>query len=197
MSRPQRVLDEQIRATAREVFLELGPSAPLIAIARRLGFSQAALLHRVGSKEELMREALRPESTPTMALLARGPSAQVPLEDQLVEVLLHHLGYLRRLIPCLFVLRCSELGVARALQVHTPPPVELRRGLVAWLSRARSEGLLDLAEPEPVAEALLGATEARGFNAHVGGAAYAPGDDETVLRGIVRAFLSPLKRTSR
>ncbi|NOK36784.1 TetR family transcriptional regulator, partial [Corallococcus exercitus] len=37
-----------------------GTIAPLQDIAKRLGISQAALLHRVGTKEALMSRALRP-----------------------------------------------------------------------------------------------------------------------------------------
>ncbi|MBJ6760664.1 TetR/AcrR family transcriptional regulator [Myxococcaceae bacterium JPH2] len=196
MPRPRRVLDEQIRATAREVFLEKGPSAPLQLIARRLGISQAALLHRVGTKEALMLLALRPETPSAAALLAREPARAGDLEEQLVAALLHHRDFLRGLIPNLFVLRCSPLGVERAMHATPPPPVALRRRLASWLARARRDGLTPVDNPKHVAEALCGTVEARCFNAHVGGARYTPGDDEAILRELVR-LLVPVRRAPR
>ncbi|RKH18669.1 TetR/AcrR family transcriptional regulator [Corallococcus praedator] len=189
MSRPQRVLDSQIDEAARAVFLEQGPAAPLHDIAKRLGISQAALLHRVGTKEALMLRALRPVPPSAVALLAPGPREDASVEDQLLEALLHHRDFLRQLVPWLFVLHYSMLGGARAMQTDTPPPVALREALTTWLSRVKRAGLADLAAPKVVAEALCGVLEARCFNAHVGGATYAPGEDAAVLRQLIRVLV--------
>ncbi|MCY1040783.1 TetR/AcrR family transcriptional regulator [Corallococcus sp. bb12-1] len=200
MSRPQRVLDPQIDEVARAVFLEQGPAAPLQDIAKRLGISQAALLHRVGTKEALMSRALRPVPPSAVALLAPGPRKDRSVEDQLLEALLHHRDFLRQLVPCLFVLHYSMLGGARALRTDTPPPVALREALTTWLSRVKRAGLADVAAPKAVAEALCGALEARCFNAHVGGATYAPGEDAAVLRQLIRVLVvspAPRARTAK
>ncbi|NPC72763.1 TetR/AcrR family transcriptional regulator [Corallococcus exiguus] len=197
MSRPPRVTDLQIDEAARSVFLAQGPSAPLQDIAKRLGFSQAALLHRVGTKEALMSRALRPVPPTALALLEPGPRDNAPIEDQLLEALLHHRDFLRQLVPWLFVLHYSALGGARALHLETPPPVALREGLTKWLTRAKRAGRVDLAEPRAAAEALCGALEARCFNAHVGGSTYAPGDDKAVLRQLIRVLLTPGEAPAR
>ncbi|RYZ41620.1 MAG: TetR/AcrR family transcriptional regulator [Myxococcaceae bacterium] len=191
MSRPQRVLDSQIDEAARAVFLAQGPAAPLHDIAKRLGISQAALLHRVGTKEALMSRALRPVPPSALALLAPGPSRDASVEDQLLAALLHHRDFLRQRVPWLFVLHYSMLGGARAVRTDTPPPVALREALTTWLSRVKRAGLADVASPKVVAEALCGALEARCFNAHVGGATYAPGEDATVLRQLIRVLVVP------
>ncbi|NOJ96125.1 TetR/AcrR family transcriptional regulator [Corallococcus coralloides] len=204
MSRPPRVTDPQIDEAARAVFLAQGPSAPLQDIAKRLGISQPALLHRVGTKEALMARALRPVPPTALALLAPGPKNTASIEDQLLEALLHHRDFLRQLVPWLFVLHYSALGGARALHLETPPPVALREGLTNWLTRAKRAGRVDLAQPRVAAEALCGALEARCFNAHVGGPTYAPGDDEAILRQLIRVLMTPKeaptsarKRTAR
>ncbi len=197
MSRPQRVLDPEIDAAARAVFLEQGPSAPLQDIAKRLGISQAALLHRVGTKEALMARALRPVPPSALALLEPGPRDDSAIEAQLLEALLHHRDFLRQLVPWLFVLHYSALGGARAMHLETPPPVALREGLTRWLTRAKRAGRVDLAAPRLAAEALCGALEARCFNAHVGGATYAPGEDEAVLRQLIRVLLTPREAPAR
>ncbi|MGE6764064.1 TetR/AcrR family transcriptional regulator [Corallococcus interemptor] len=197
MSRPPRVTDLQIDEAARTVFLAQGPSAPLQDIAKRLGISQPALLHRVGTKEALMARALRPVPPTALALLEPGPRAHASIEAQLLEALLHHRDFLRQLVPWLFVLHYSVLGGARAMHLATPPPVALREGLTKWLTRAKRAGRVDLAEPRAVAEALCGALEARCFNAHVGGATYAPGEDEAVLRQLIRVLLKPAEAPAR
>ncbi|RKH60980.1 TetR/AcrR family transcriptional regulator [Corallococcus interemptor] len=197
MSRPPRVTDLQIDEAARTVFLAQGPSAPLQDIAKRLGISQPALLHRVGTKEALMARALRPVPPTALALLEPGPRANASIEAQLLEALLHHRDFLRQRVPWLFVLHYSVLGGARAMHLDTPPPVALREGLTKWLARAKRAGRVDLAEPRVAAEALCGALEARCFNAHVGGATYAPGEDEAVLRQLIRVLLTPARAPAR
>ncbi|NNC05401.1 TetR/AcrR family transcriptional regulator [Corallococcus exiguus] len=197
MSRPPRVTDLQIDEAARAVFLAQGPSAPLQDIAKRLGISQPALLHRVGTKEALMSRALRPVPPTALALLEPGPRDNTPIEDQLLEALLHHRDFLRQLVPWLFVLHYSALGGARALHLDTPPPVALREGLTTWLTRAKRSGRVALTEPRAAAEALCGALEARCFNAHVGGSTYAPGDDKAVLRQLIRVLLTPGEAPAR
>jgi AcrR family transcriptional regulator len=199
MSRPPRVHDLEIDEAARAVFLARGPSAPLQDIAKRLGISQPALLHRVGTKEALMRRALRPMPPSALELLAPGPRDGVSVEDQLLAALLHHRDFLRQLVPWLFVLHYSELGGARAMRLDVAPPVALREGLTAWLAKAKRQGRAELASPKSVAEALCGALEARCFNAHVGGATYAPGEDKAVLRQLIRALVTepPVRKTKR
>ncbi|RKG63868.1 TetR/AcrR family transcriptional regulator [Corallococcus sp. CA054B] len=197
MSRPPRVTDLQIDEAARAVFLAQGPSAPLQDIAKRLGISQPALLHRVGTKEALMARALRPVPPTALALLAPGPKDTASIEAQLLEALLHHRDFLRQLVPWLFVLHYSVLGGARAMHLDTPPPVALREGLTKWLTRAKRAGRVDLVEPRMAAEALCGALEARCFNAHVGGSTYAPGEDEAVLRQLIRVLLTPAEAPAR
>ena len=197
MSRPPRVTDLQIDEAARTVFLAQGPSAPLQDIAKRLGISQPALLHRVGTKEALMARALRPLPPTALALLEPGPRANASIEAQLLAALLHHRDFLRQLVPWLFVLHYSVLGGARAMHLDTPPPVALREGLTKWLTRAKRAGRVDLPEPRVAAEALCGALEARCFNAHVGGATYAPGEDEAVLRQLIRVLLTPAQAPAR
>ncbi|RKG56293.1 TetR/AcrR family transcriptional regulator [Corallococcus sp. AB011P] len=197
MSRPPRVTDLQIDEAARAVFLAQGPSAPLQDIAKRLGISQAALLHRVGTKEALMSRALRPVPPTALVLLEPGPKDTASIEDQLLEALLHHRDFLRQLVPWLFVLHYSALGGARALHLETPPPVALREGLTKWLTRAKRSGRVDLAQPRVAAEALCGALEARCFNAHVGGSTYAPGNDEAILRQLIRVLMTPKEAPTR
>jgi len=198
MPRPQRITDEQIARAARATFLEHGPSVPVSAIARALGVSHAAILQRVGSKEQLMLRSLGPEPAAVTAVaeaLAEGPSPDRPIEVQLSESLIVLLEFLRQLVPSLVVLRAA--GHSFEGGEREPPPVMLRRRLAAWLARARRQGASRVHAPAMMAEALLGALEARCFNAYVGGETYVSGvDDRRFVRTLVRALVGePRKRS--
>jgi AcrR family transcriptional regulator len=58
---------EQIVATARDVFSELGPEAPLDVIARRAGVGSATLYRHFPTREDLLHATYRPD----IAALAR------------------------------------------------------------------------------------------------------------------------------
>lgn len=182
MARPRQISDEQIAAAAREAFVERGPGAPVSLVAKKLGVSHAALFHRVGTKENLMRSALGPRPPPVLMDLERSPAAS-PLRPQLLAILTALSAFHRQVVPGLWVLRSS--GMPRPPDSGTPPPVRLRALLAAWLKRARATHGLKLARPDVIAEALLGAIEARCFNTHLGGPTYATGDDAQVIRRLV------------
>ncbi|MEZ6127616.1 MAG: TetR/AcrR family transcriptional regulator [Planctomycetaceae bacterium] len=61
MARPRTISDDQILQTARDCFLEHGPSVATDVIAERLGVSSQALFKRFHSKHELMLAAIAPE----------------------------------------------------------------------------------------------------------------------------------------
>lgn len=190
MARPRRISDAQIQDAARATFLEHGPSAPVALVAEKLGVSQAALFHRVGSKERLLREALCPGAPAAAAVLARGPDRARSVRDQLVPILDELLAFHRAIVPGLVVLRSSGMAMEDALGEGTPPPVILRRLLSAWLTAC------EVQSAAMIAEALLGALEARCFNAHLGGAAYAPGDDASFTRALVEALVPEARATN-
>lgn len=189
MPRPRRISDAQIRDAARATFVAHGPSAPVARVAERLGVSHAALFHRVGSKERLLREALCPGVPRAVETLAREPDGDRPVRAQLIAVLDELLAFHRAIVPGLFVLRVSGADMASSLGGQEPPPVVLRRRLARWLARAGAAEGIPLAAPAMTAEALLGAIEARCFNAHFGGPTFAPGTDRRFVRCLVDALV--------
>jgi AcrR family transcriptional regulator len=197
MARPRQITDEQISAAARAAFLAHGPATTVATIAATLGVSQAALFHRTGSKERLMLAALCPRPPGLFAELEAGPAPDRPAAEQLVDRLAALLGFLRELVPGLVVLRSAGLRVAEALGDREPPPLAARRLLARWLERAAASGALVAPHPAALAEALLGALEARCFNAHLGGEAFAPGEDLPFLRALVDALVpTPAQETT-
>ncbi len=194
MARPQTISDSEIAGAAREAFLAHGAKTAVAQIADRLGVSAAALFQRVGSKAQLMLLALAPELPPTMDNLAAGPALDRPIGVQLHEHLFELLTFLQSVIPSLIVLRAAGLfpppkrktQAAKAdAKARPPTPQELRQLLGAWLAEAKQQGRVDVKNPQVCAEALLGAMEARCFNAHLGGPDYVRGDDRTFLTDLI------------
>lgn len=188
MPRPQTITDEEIRATAREVFLEQGPGASVATIAARLGVSHAALFQRAGSKTRLMFEALAVERPAVLGLLDQPPPAS-EVHAKLVEILVALHDFLARLVPGLVVLRAAGKSLPgpppgkKRGGGDGPPPVRLRAALTRWLRAAIDDGNVGPCDAEVVAEAILGAMEARCFNAYLGGEDYVRGDaDEFISR---------------
>jgi AcrR family transcriptional regulator len=186
MARPRSITDDEIREAAREVFVEHGPGASVKLVAQRLGVSHAALFGRAGSKAQLMLDALRPGQPRALAWLAQRPP-RVGVERRLVEILGDLMGFLERVVPNLVVLRAAgrSMDELPGGDSGPPPPVALRGALAGWLEEAARAGSLGPMRHAAVAEGLLGAMEARCFNAYLGGAAFAPGDDEAFLRELV------------
>ncbi len=182
MARPARVTQPQILEAARLTFLALGASAPLSAIAARLGVTAPALSHRAGSKGALLRQALESPLPSFLEALRRGPTQPKP-RAQLEGLLLQINAFLMSALPNIVVLRHSRPRPRRA---GLPPTVALRSALRDWLSVMPTR-----VAPGAMAEAVLGAMEARVFNRYLGGKAFAPGDDAAFLTTLLDAFFKP------
>ncbi len=187
MPRPRLVSDEDIDRAAREVFLAFGPSATTARVAERLGISQAAVLKRVGSKEQLLIRALCPSGPPLWATrLDAGPSRGADVRSELIAILVDACAFFAELAPRLVVLRASGIALSRVFPPGMPPPpVLVRHALGGWLARAAAAGVLHCESPAMVAEAFLGAIESRGFLRDVGGPGWVAGDDEQYVAALV------------
>jgi AcrR family transcriptional regulator len=185
MGRPRTLSDEALLSAAREVFLEEGPHVPVARIAERLGVTHASVFERVGSKEKLLIEALAPERPRAMGAFAEAPPRDAARE-KLVTMLVELMQFFRRVVPGLVVLKTAgHAPFERARRGELPPPIALRRALAAWLERAVEIGALRHVDCDVVAEGLLGAMEARVFNAYLGGRSFAPRRDEAFVERLV------------
>lgn len=189
MPRPRRISDDQIAHAARETFLQHGPSAPVALVAEKLGVSHAALLQRVGSKEQLLLLTL-PPGGPLLAAHLSEPAPSRGAARRLVELLLDLLAFLREMAPALVVLRSGGVPLERALGDREPPTVQLRRLLAAWL---HGTGAIGRRRSVLLAEALLGTIEARCFNAHLGGERFVRGDERRLVRDLVAELVPELR----
>lgn len=190
MGRPRRITDEQIDDAARETFLEHGAAAPVSRIAEKLGVSHAAVLQRVGSKQRLLLRVARPGVPGIIASLEQPPprtGRAARLEQLLLELLELH----ERILPGIVMLRST--GRSASSQAGEPPTLALRARLVRWLKRAG----VPAARAAAVAEGLLGAIEARCFNAYLGGASFVAPDSRRFLRSLVAGLVPELLERKR
>jgi AcrR family transcriptional regulator len=188
MARPRQISDAQIDAAARATFVERGPSAPVALVAERLGVSHAALLQRAGSKEKLLLRALRPGVPEVIARLALPPPPRAQAAARLEALLRDLLDFHERMLPGLMVLRAGGLPTAPPAGAE-PPTLVVRRLLTAWLARAAR---LPRRRAAAVAEGILGAIEARCFNAYVGGPAFVKGDPRRFIHLLVTELVPQL-----
>lgn len=186
MARPRQVSDEQIDEAARATFLRHGPHAPVALVAGKLGVSHAALLQRAGSKEKLLLRALGPRPPAAIEALAEPPPSERKAE-RLVELLRELLVFHEQLLPGIVVLRSG--GLPTWPRGAEPPTLLVRRLLTSWLGRAAT---LERRRAAAVAEGLLGALEARCFNAYLGGAAFVEGEPRRFVQELVAGLVPEL-----
>ncbi len=143
MARPRIISDEQILETARECFLEHGPSVSTDMIAEQLGVSPQALFKRFNNKQDLMLAAVAPsEQAPWIDLVEAGPDDR-SLREQLTEILLLLADFFVDISRRMSVLRWSGVDWKRLLdQFDEPPPLVDIRVLSGWLSRLADRGLI-------------------------------------------------------
>lgn len=201
MVRPKQVSDEELLQAAREAFVRDGPRTAIAQIAERLGVSAAALFQRVGSKAQLMLLALMPGVPEALHAFALGPALDQPISTQLRRHLSELMTFFKAVVPSLIVLRAAGLFPPRRQrgrrgepgQPHTPTPLALREQLAHWLTTAHAQGRIELRDADACAEALLGALEARCFNAHVGGDEYVRGTDDEFIAALVGGLIHDLE----
>ena len=190
MARPKQVSDEDLIATARAVFLEKGPAVSVGVIARRLRVSPASIFHRVRTKNKLLLMALWPAEPPELAQLQRGPVADSPLADQLVEILTGLNSYFAVAVPALFLLVSAGVPMrptrARGKAKDDPMQLRLRAAVAQWLVRGNA---IAPAAALAAGDTLMGAIEARYMHVYLGGIKSTPASDRKYVRDLVDLLL--------
>lgn len=162
MARPKTVTDQEIIDGARRCFAEHGPSVSLMAIGEAIGVSAAAILKRMGSKEELIRASLISDgwSPPWLKELKDGPE-EGPMKPQLNRLLRSAFAMLTDFLPTIVALRLSGFDLVDA---NKPGPPELfRAALAGWIRRAGDRGGFQVDSPEAASVLLVGAIQSNAF----------------------------------
>lgn len=143
MARPRSISDDQILQTARECFLEHGPSIATEVIAEKLNVSPQALFKRFHSKNDLMIAAMAPTSPASwIPMVEAGPDDR-SLNEQLSEILHHLVEFFVDVSRRMSVLRFSSVDCRKLLETYEEaPPLTDIRVLSGWLDRAIQRRLI-------------------------------------------------------
>lgn len=200
MGRPRTHSDEEILETARSCFLAQGPSVPISTIAAELGLSGPALLHRFGSKQQLLIAAMCPDPAQLpLQALRRGVSEE-PIPIQMREVAREIATHLRRVMPRMAVLRAAGISPFDAWSHYeAPPPIIIHRALTDWVTAALQQGRLRPCEPVHVASAFMGGLQAQAILTIAGQAPASEEENERYINHLVQIHwegLSPLSEST-
>ena len=169
-------------------------------IASELGLSGPAIIHRFGSKQQLLIAAMcpGPAQLPLRAL-RRGVSDE-PIPMQMGKVAREIAAYLRRVLPRLAVLRAAGISPFDAWSHdEAPPPIIIHRALTAWVTEALMKGRLRACEPIHVASAFMGGLQAQAILRMAGQAPVSAEESERYIQHLVQIHwegLSPLSESS-
>ena len=190
MARPRQVTDDEILEVARACFEE-DPNASTVTIAQRVGLSQAALFKRFGTKMRLMLRAMGITfGPPWVPIVEKGPDDR-PVPEQLAEIGDAIVGFFRKMMPRLAVMKAVGLSFTDMFgEEEKPPPIVGYEALTAWFERAIEQGLVRDGDPKGFAIAFLGMFQARAFWAHFAGDHFPSPmpDDEAYTRHVVSLF---------
>ena len=192
MARRKQVSDEQLVGMARKTFLELGTQISVAVIAKRLGVTPAALFHRVGSKEELVRKALSPGALPERTLLQAGYEPGVPPAKQLEEILVGIGRFMSSSVPAYFLMHAGGVPTPAMLKGRpTPEPqlITVRRELSAWLTQAFKSGRMQKKRADLLANIFVGTLEGHFMHAYLRGVDYDEKKNRAFAKDLVREFL--------
>lgn len=189
MSRPKKIADRTLLATARKVFLREGVHAPVSAVANELGVSVGALFFRMKSKERLLIEALMPPFPPPEVRLLQEETPARHNPRRRLEVLLTGLcDFLPEALPGFFLLHTA--GVL-PMQKHRPDTIDLvmRNALARWLRRAKARKLFSVAKPSAAADAVIGAMEARFMHAYLLKRAHSRAQNRAFVKNLLKVIV--------
>ena len=155
--RPKQFTDEELLLTAKEIFINHGPSASIQCIADSLGVSQAAIFKRYKTKNELLLAIMKDvHKSSWINDLKKGPTDE-NLEQQLNGILESIKKFLDENEPIINMIKFSNVKKEELMKIFPePPPVVAIKELSKWLTKAQKKGLCKFDDAQVVAITILG-----------------------------------------
>lgn len=160
MARPRTITNQQILKAARELFLERGPSVPTAEIARHLGISEGSIFKRFSTKHELFVAAMGLDSPANWGPELEQLVGQGELRDNLVQLSVRLLGFVRELLPRIMLMWSCRGGHAKHLKAmhrEDAPPRRALQAIARYLEAEMRLGRLRRGDPQLTARILMGA----------------------------------------
>jgi AcrR family transcriptional regulator len=158
MGRPKTVETDELLRVAREVFLEGGAYGSTKEIARRAGFSEAALFKRFATKADLFAAAMAPPLPDVDAILSKARSQTDPRRS-LHALARSVLAYYRTAMPrILHLITHPQVGISPFNErLGRTRPVPLDTAIADFLREQHEKGRMFVPQVQATA-ALLVAT---------------------------------------
>lgn len=154
MTRSKTVTDEEILASARSLFLEVGIKASTRKIAKAAGISEAIIFQRFDTKEALFFAAMvPPEARLEKIFRVRPGENHVP--ENLESISLQIVDYFREVMPTFIALiGHPAFNMQTFLQRHTMPRIQIGNRLTEYLMAEAEIGRIRRSQVE-IAVAIL------------------------------------------
>jgi AcrR family transcriptional regulator len=162
MSRPIKYEDEALLESLRATFLELGPGATSVELARRAGVSEGTLFKRFGTKRRLFELAMRLPPIEDqlwfrdLLQLAGQGSLRANL-TALAHSMMTYLGEVMPLIETLMSSGFKPRDLPGLLDDDEAPPHVLQTQVTKYLEREMKLGRMRQLDGRTLADLLLGA----------------------------------------
>ena len=158
MGRNKVIEDEDLLASAREAFVELGFGVPTRVLAQRTGLSEGALFKRFTTKEALFFAAMTVPAADVDAIFAHAASA-TGARECLEEIALGILDYFRAVMPTLLRLTMHPNFDMGNHSTRDSSIVErrLHARLIEHISAEQSAGRIRTDDPQSSAGMLIAA----------------------------------------
>lgn len=198
MTRPRTISDEEILQTAREVFLEKGPSATAAEIARRAGISEGTVFRRFATKQELFLAAIGIKGTEDWSLGLEQMAGKGSLLANLNRVALAMIEFFRDLVPRVMVMHNRGMSRPPAAFFHGPDS-PVRRNLervMGYLEEEKRLGRICSPNAEIVARILSASCWNYAFHEAIEAQVFTPVEAEVFAKelvGTLWAGLDPKK----
>ncbi|MCP4599722.1 MAG: TetR/AcrR family transcriptional regulator [Proteobacteria bacterium] len=174
MSRSQQYSNDTIVEAARELFLEQGPGASTLDIAKAAGVSEGLLFKRFGTKQKLFVTAMGVPDFDLEKLLEER-LGKGDVREHLVELMLEFISIFRMVFPRMIML-WSHHKEETFQELHSHPdvpPIKFLKAIEAYLEEETKQGRIADVDPLITARTILGAVvhyvfwDVVGLNRHV------------------------------
>lgn len=194
MTRPRTISDDEILQTAREVFLEKGPSATTAEIARCAGISEGIIFRRFSTKQALFLAAIGVKGKEDWSEGFPELAGTGEVRPNMVRLVVAMIEFFRELVPRVMVMHQSGMQRPPAAFFHGPDS-PVRRNLqrvMDYLEAEHERGRIRCADAELVARILSASCWNYAFHEAIEAQIFTPVDADGFAEQLVETLWAGL-----
>ena len=172
--RPRLHSTDDILVVAKKCILLHGPHVPTALIAHQAGVSQATLFKRFGTKDNLIKHALKNDMVfGWVEQLEAGPNTGESIRAQLTglaeTLITFYLEHLHSVLAWRAANQWPKAMDKPQNVANLPIPTRARKALTSWLLEAQKQGRLGRFDAESMAIFYIAGCQAPAFRAYMSG----------------------------